>query len=233
VDAVANRVFLGPVLGDGYPADLLADTRSRTDWSYVRPGDEPAIRAESSGGIDLLGVNYYSPTLVRQWDGQSARSMYDGHGRSDRSPWVGCGDVEFLAQPGPHTAMGWPVDASGMTELLLRLHRDHPGMPLVVTENGAAFDDRVDPDGRVRDDARIAYLRDHVAAVDAAVAAGADVRGYFVWSLLDNFEWDTGTRSVSGSCTSTTPPNDGRPRTVRSGTGTCWRVSAGELTGHG
>jgi beta-glucosidase len=192
VDAVANRVFLGPVLGDGYPADLLADTRSRTDWSYVRPGDEPAIRAESSGGIDLLGVNYYSPTLVRQWDGQSARSMYDGHGRSDRSPWVGCGDVEFLAQPGPHTAMGWPVDASGMTELLLRLHRDHPGMPLVVTENGAAFDDRVDPDGRVRDDARIAYLRDHVAAVDAAVAAGADVRGYFIWSLLDNFEWAYG-----------------------------------------
>jgi beta-glucosidase len=105
---------------------------------------------------------------------------------------VGCEDVEFVRQPGPYTEMGWSIDATGLTDLLLRLHHDHPGLPLVITENGAAFDDRVDPDGRVRDDRRIGYLRDHLRAVEQAIDAGVDVRGYFAWSLLDNFEWSYG-----------------------------------------
>jgi beta-glucosidase len=88
--------------------------------------------------------------------------------------------------------MGWSIDATGMTDLLLRLHRDHPGLPLAITENGAAFDDRVDPDGRVRDGRRIDYLRDHLDAVGQAIDEGVDVRGYFAWSLLDNFEWSYG-----------------------------------------
>jgi beta-glucosidase len=88
--------------------------------------------------------------------------------------------------------MGWSIDPTGLTELLLRLHRDHPAVPLMITENGAAFDDRVDADGRVHDQRRIDYLRDHLAAVGRAMEAGADVRGYFVWSLLDNFEWAHG-----------------------------------------
>ncbi|MFD0536237.1 family 1 glycosylhydrolase [Actinomadura luteofluorescens] len=79
-----------------------------------------------------------------------------------------------------------------MEELLLRLRREYPDTPLMVTENGAAFADAVDGDGRVRDDRRIAYLRDHIAAVERACQAGADVRGYFAWSLLDNFEWAYG-----------------------------------------
>jgi beta-glucosidase len=85
----------------------VTDTEAVTDWSYVLPGDEPAIRAEESGGNDVLGVNYYSP-LVRQWDGHSAGSVSDGHGRSDHSPWIGCEDVEFLPQPSPGTVMAWP-----------------------------------------------------------------------------------------------------------------------------
>jgi beta-glucosidase len=188
VDAVSNRIFLGPMLDGAYPGDLLQDTEQITDWSFVRAGDEAAIAAP----LDVLGVNYYAPTLVRSWDGGSSRATADGHGDGTASPWVGCDDVEFVQQPGPYTEMGWSIDATGLTELLLRLHRDHPGTPLMITENGAAFDDRVDPDGRIRDQRRIDYLRDHLQAVGRAMKAGADVRGYFVWSLLDNFEWAYG-----------------------------------------
>ncbi|WP_412519004.1 beta-glucosidase [Actinomadura madurae] len=188
VDAVSNRVFLDPMLGNGYPADLLEDTASLTDWGFLRDGDEEIIAAP----LDVLGVNYYSPTLVRDWDGVSPRAHADGHRQGATTPFVGCDNVEFAEQPGPYTAMGWPIDATGMEELLLRLHREYPHTPLMVTENGAAFDDVLDDGGRVHDDRRIAYLRDHIAAVERACVAGADVRGYFAWSLLDNFEWAYG-----------------------------------------
>ncbi|SEG64532.1 beta-glucosidase [Thermomonospora echinospora] len=188
VDGIANRIFLGPMLTGGYPADLVADTAQITDWAFVRPGDERTVAAP----LDVLGVNYYSPTLVRRWDGSAPRQTADGHGASAHTAFPGCEDVEFVRQPGPYTAMGWPIDATGLTELLVRLHRDHPSVPLMVTENGAAFDDRADPDGRIRDTRRIGYLRDHIGAVRAALDAGVDLRGYFVWSLMDNFEWAYG-----------------------------------------
>jgi len=188
VDAVANRIFLDPMLTGRYPDDLRTATAAVTDWGFLRDGDEKTIAAP----LDVLGVNYYAPTLVRHWDGSAPKQAADGHRPSEHSAFPGCDDVEFLAQPGPHTAMGWPIDATGLTELLLRLHRDHPGTPLMITENGAAFDDRVDADGRVRDERRIAYLRDHIGAAKAALDAGADLRGYFVWSLMDNFEWAYG-----------------------------------------
>jgi beta-glucosidase len=79
-----------------------------------------------------------------------------------------------------------------MTGLLGRIHEQYPGLPMMITENGAAFDDEVAPDGRVHDAGRVAYLHGHIDAVGAAMDAGADVRGYFVWSLLDNFEWAYG-----------------------------------------
>ncbi|MEV0156233.1 GH1 family beta-glucosidase [Micromonospora sp. NPDC050686] len=188
IDALANRAFLGPLLDGAYPADLLADTAPVSDWSFVRDGDERTAAVP----LDVLGVNYYSTTLVRTWDGVSPRSDADGHGRSAHSPWIGAGDVDFLPQPGPHTAMGWNIDPSGMTELLLRLRDEYPHLPLMITENGAAFADEVAPDGAVHDDRRVDYLRRHVDAVGAAIDQGADVRGYFVWSLLDNFEWAWG-----------------------------------------
>jgi beta-glucosidase len=88
--------------------------------------------------------------------------------------------------------MDWPITPERFTRLLLRLHRDYPGLPLVVTENGAAFDDSADGSGWVQDDDRTEYLATHIAAVADAVAQGADVRGYFAWSLMDNFEWAEG-----------------------------------------
>lgn len=188
VDAVANRIWLGPLFGDGYPDDLLTHTAGITDWGFVRDGDLDAIATP----IDVLGVNYYFPLTVRRWSGRGERAMSGEHGRSAHSPWVGCDDVEFLEQGGPTTQMGWPIDASGLEELLHRLHREHPDLSLMVTENGVAFDDRIDVDGRIRDDRRIAYVRDHLAAVARAIDAGVPVTGYFLWSLLDNFEWAYG-----------------------------------------
>jgi beta-glucosidase len=88
--------------------------------------------------------------------------------------------------------MGWTVDPTGLREVLLRLHRDYPALPLYLTENGAAYADRVDADGRVRDSDRIAYLHGHLTAAHEAIAAGVHLRGYFTWSLLDNFEWALG-----------------------------------------
>jgi beta-glucosidase len=188
IDAIANRAFLGPILGGAYPDDLLADTASVTDWSFVQDGDTAAACVP----LDMLGVNYYSTGLVRRWDGQGDRAQSDGHAGGAGSPWVGAGDVEFIRPPGPYTAMGWNIDPSGMTELLVRLGSDYPDLPLMITENGAAFDDQVDADGGVHDPQRISYLHDHIAAVRAAMDAGVDVRGYFAWSLLDNFEWSYG-----------------------------------------
>lgn len=187
VDAVGNRVFLDPVLRGTYPADLLADTAGLTDWSFVQPGDE----AITGLGVDILGVNYYTVNTVRLAAPGEVISGNGGHGDSPFSPWPGADRVEFLPPEGPLTAMGWGIDATGLSELLLRLHRDY-GVPLMITENGSAWPDVVAPDGGVHDPERIAYLRDHLAATLDALDAGADVRGYFAWSLLDNFEWAWG-----------------------------------------
>ena len=88
--------------------------------------------------------------------------------------------------------MDWLIEPAGFTELLVRLDRDYPDLPVVITENGAAFDDVVEASGEIRDEDRIDYLRGHIAAVHSAIEQGADVRGYIVWSLLDNFEWSFG-----------------------------------------
>jgi beta-glucosidase len=100
--------------------------------------------------------------------------------------------VEFLEQPGPYTAMGWNIDPSGMEELLIDIGTRYPNLPLMVTENGAAFYDTVSADGQVHDADRVSYLHGHIDAVGRAIDAGIDVRGYFLWSLLDNFEWAWG-----------------------------------------
>ncbi|MFF8414301.1 GH1 family beta-glucosidase [Streptomyces omiyaensis] len=177
IDAVANRIFLDPVFRGRLPEDLVRDTSGVTDWDFVRDGDMAAIAAP----IDSLGLNYYSPTVVAAGSSESP------------SPWAGAErHVRFLPAPGPRTAMDWPVDADGLYELLTRLRDELPGVPLVITENGAAYDDYADPSGQVRDPERVAYLHGHLAAVRRAVEDGADVRGYFLWSLLDNFEWAFG-----------------------------------------
>ena len=187
IDGLANRIFLDPLLRGFYPHDVVAATSGLTDWAFVRDGDLAAIRAP----LDFLGVNYYAPTFVRAFTGAGEPERADGHG-GGASAWPGADRVEFPHQPGlPRTAMGWPIDPSGLTNVLTRVHRDY-GITTVVTENGAAFEEETTPAGEVLDGDRTAYLRGHVSAVLDAIEAGADVRGYYVWSLLDNFEWAYG-----------------------------------------
>ncbi|WP_078873243.1 MULTISPECIES: GH1 family beta-glucosidase [unclassified Streptomyces] len=188
IDALATRVFTGPMLHGAYPEDLFTDTAALTDWSFVHDGDTALAHQR----LDGLCLNYYTPTVVSAVPEGTATERHDGHGASPHSPWPGADHVSFHQPPGERTEMGWSIDPEGLTELLLRFHGEAPGLPLYITENGAACPDVPDAAGRFHDPQRIAYVRRHVAAVHRALAAGADVRGYFLWSLLDNFEWAYG-----------------------------------------
>ncbi|RSS60377.1 beta-glucosidase [Streptomyces sp. WAC07061] len=188
IDAVGNRIWLGPMLEGAYPRDLFADTAHLTDWSFVRDGDAATIHQP----LDLLALNYYTPTVVSHVAPGAGRPQDDGHGDSEHSPWPGADDVAFHRAPGERTAMGWPVDPDALHGLIVRTAARYPGLPLVISENGAAYEDEVGPDGTVHDPRRAAYVHAHLEAVHRAITDGADVRGYFLWSLLDNFEWSYG-----------------------------------------
>jgi beta-glucosidase len=178
VDGLANRIFLDPLLRGGYPQDVLEDVRAITDGAHIHDGDENQIAVKP----DFLGINYYFRTVVRQGD----------NGRDAPSPWPGQGDVEQVSRGLPQTEMGWEIDADGLYDMITRVARDYPGYDLYVTENGAAFADVKSDDGHVHDRQRIEYLDAHFRAAHRAIEDGAPLRGYFVWSLLDNFEWAYG-----------------------------------------
>ncbi|MFF8926900.1 GH1 family beta-glucosidase [Streptomyces longwoodensis] len=182
-DGLYNRVFLDPLLRGSYPQDLLDDLAGRGLRVPVRDGDLETI----SRPLDVLGVNYYNHHAFAADPVTADEPTYHAGTR-------------FVEVDGERTAMGWPVQPEGLTRLLLRLGREYPGTPLVVTENGSAYHDpcTVPADGRVRDERRVAYLDDHLEALARAVEGGADVRGYFAWSLMDNFEWAEGYRSRFG-----------------------------------
>lgn len=161
-DGRLARWYLDPLFHGRYPADVLEDLGA--DAPRIAPGDMADIAAP----LDFLGLNYYSRNVVA----------------ADGPPRAGTSGL-------PLTDMGWEVYPQGLTELLVRLHRDWPVPPLYVMENGAAFRDTC-VDGRVHDAERTAYLAAHIAAVGDALARGVPVAGYMVWSLLDNFEWASG-----------------------------------------
>ncbi len=186
VDRMANGVFLDPVLRGHYPEGLMEETRHITDWGFVHEGDLATIHAP----LDMLGVNYYTPGLV----GGPPLDAGEDQGESSDQPvaWAGTDLAYMYPQPGPYTDMGWQILPEAFTDLLMRVHRDYPEVPMMVTENGCAYPDEVDEDGRVPDSRRIDYLHSHLAAVHAAIEAGADIRGYYLWSFMDNFEWGLG-----------------------------------------
>jgi beta-glucosidase len=191
IDALCNRMYLEPILLSQYPADLLEDVRDYGLAELILDDDLRIIGAP----IDFLGVNYYHDDNV---SGHAlpagARRNLTPTTRPKSSPFVGSEYVTFPGRDLPRTAMDWEVNPDGLRALLVRLGREYPTLPpLYVTENGGAYNgDIVGDDGRVHDPDRTAYILQHIQAVADAVGEGADVRGYFLWSLLDNFEWAWG-----------------------------------------
>lgn len=183
VDGLQNRFFLDPILRGEYPVDVLEDLRPISRFDHVRDGDMATI----STPLSFLGVNYYSRRVV-------AVPVGDHTNPSLRPPsaWPGSEAVRHLEPEGPVTGMGWAIDPDGLAETLIRLRREYPAVPLYIMENGAAFDDTVDGSGHVHDPDRTAYIAAHLAACHRAIEEGVPLRGYFVWSLMDNFEWGHG-----------------------------------------
>ena len=183
LDLISNRAFLDPMLRGRYPDELFAITKGICDWSFVQPGDLEQIHQS----IDVLGINYYSTNLLAMGD----RPQFPQSTEASTAP--GASDVDWLPTEGPHTDMGWNIDPDGLHDLLVRVHDNYPEVLLMVTENGMACKDQLvvnnDGDKAVHDADRIDYLQRHLAAARRAMGEGVPLTGYFVWSLLDNFEW--------------------------------------------
>jgi len=169
MDARTNRWFLDPVLRGEYPAELLA----LPHWAnlQIEPGDMELMRTP----LDFMGINYYSRTVLSP----------ENNSRGDLHDTARIPDSEY-------TAMGWEVYPKGLYNTLTRVHERYNVPALYVTENGAAFDDVLETGGRIHDERRTAYLREHFRAAQRAIAEGVPLKGYFVWSLMDNFEWALG-----------------------------------------
>ena len=165
-DAVWNRVFADPQFLGSYPALLQGDLAP-----YVQSGDLATIHQP----LDYFGVNHYSPNYTK------------------RDPGAVLG-YSTVAPPkdAPVTGMGWEISPKAFCDQLIDIHQRYGPIPIYVTENGAGYEETVPPDGKVHDDQRVAFLEGYLGAVCDAIAAGAKVRGYFIWSLLDNFEWAFG-----------------------------------------
>ncbi len=168
-DGEQNRLFLDPIFRGEYPEDIRArHPELADDAGLVRPGDLAAIHTP----LDFLGVNYYTPTYLAA--------------ERDGSP-------SWRPPTGPTTAMGWSIDPAGLHEVLLRIKTEYTGnLPLYVSENGASFHDYVNPEGKCHDPERVDFLRAHLREAHRSIGEGVPLAGYFVWSLLDNLEWDSG-----------------------------------------
>lgn len=173
-DGQQNRWFLDPLYGRDYPEDL---------WTYY--GDTvPEMEADDmeiiSTPTDFLGINYYHNQFVRSVNTQTNGSGFASLSRDD-----------LIAAGYELTEMDWPVMPDGLRELLVRVNKDYQPGAIYITENGAAFADQVE-DGSVHDPRRVSYLREHLSSARRAISEGVPLRGYFAWSLMDNFEWALG-----------------------------------------
>jgi len=180
LDGSFNRWYLEPLYRARYPGDVIADRVRRghlesTELPFVQPGDLETIATPT----DFLGVNYYSRAVVKAGPGGEPVGVPQG-------------------PPEERTEMGWEVHPAGLTDVLVRLAREYGPRAILVTESGAAFPDAVDGAGHVADPRRVEYLRGHFEAALDAIEAGVPLEGFFVWSLLDNFEWGQGYRPRFG-----------------------------------
>lgn len=173
LDGYLNRWFLDPLYGRLYPADMVVDYQSHLPLGldFVQPGDMTTI----STPTDFLGINYYTRFVARDADAP------------DNLP-----AQVTPASPEAHTDMGWEVYPDGLYGLLNRLYFEYQMPSLYITENGASYSTGVDENGRIPDIQRLNFLRDHFTAAHRAIQNGVPLNGYFVWSLMDNFEWAHG-----------------------------------------
>ncbi len=179
VDGQANRLYLDPLFRGEYPEDIFSYYEERdVDLSFVQDGDLEKI----SAAFDFLGINYYFRNTVRDASEEDLPEM----------PFADLGARPVIPHDAEKTAMGWPVEPEGLTEILVRIKEDYADVPLYVTENGRAVHDYIDPEGDVDDEERVSYLDAHFRAAHDAMEQGVDLRGYMVWSFLDNFEWAEG-----------------------------------------
>jgi beta-glucosidase len=178
-DGSFNRWFLDPLYGKGYPRDVIADFVSAGhlpshELPFVLPGDLEACATQT----DFLGINYYSRAVLRSdAPDNSPRTVHISDERTD---------------------IGWEVYPDGLRQLLERVHKDYAPGPIYITENGAAYDTAPDEHGRVHDIERQRFVHGHLGACLDAIAAGVPLAGYFIWSLLDNYEWQEGYRKRFG-----------------------------------
>jgi len=168
-DGYLNRWFLDPIFKGSYPRDMISWYGNKSP--QIQSGDMDII----SRKIDFLGVNYYTRSVIKADPGEK---------------YLGIGVVR--PEGAEYTEMDWEVYPPGIYELLTRIHNDYQAPTLYITENGAAFADKVDENGEVNDQRRVNYLKEHFIQVHKAIDEGVKLRGYFIWSLMDNFEWAYG-----------------------------------------
>lgn len=168
LDGIHNRFFIDPIMRGEYPDDM------KERFGSVFPDASPSDLRTISTPIDFLGINYYTRTVVR----------FDPY-----FPFLQGAEVH---PQGNEYSQMWEIYPAGISELLTRVHKDYAPARIYITENGIPVPDGIDADGRIRDYRRIRYLRDHLLEVRRAIENGVPVAGYFVWSLLDNFEWAYG-----------------------------------------
>jgi len=182
MDSHLNRWWIEALLTGKYPQELIEYYGDKID-GLIQPGDSELLIAKP----DFLGINYYNDAFI-------GNAKPEDDYISQNSPWpfdiavnqAAPSDISF-------TDFGWPITPHGLTDLLVRVHKDWPEFPsLCITENGAAFNDEPDSSGEVNDERRVEYLKSHLQSIEAAIHAGVPLSGYFAWSLLDNFEWAEG-----------------------------------------
>lgn len=178
VDLMANHFFIEAIMLGRHSVEALGVISRYTDSSHMREGDLEIIAAP----LDYLGINYYFREYAK-WDPSNPNR---------RTPHIGCEDVAMVPSGRPKTLYGWEINHQGLYDLLMRVHYAYPSIPLYIAEAGASFDDRVDSDGAVHDERRIDYLRGQLMAARDAIRSGVDLRGFCVWTFLDNWEWAMG-----------------------------------------
>jgi len=169
-DGYHNRWFLDPIFKDSYPEDMKEAYKEFIgEFDFINDGDLQKISIKN----DFLGINYYSRELIK-FSEDSKLNYKSVHGNFER------------------TTMDWEIAPEALYDLIMRLREEYTHVPIYITENGAAFNDRVSRNGKVHDNKRIDYVRRHLKKIVKLNEQGADIRGYFIWSLIDNFEWANG-----------------------------------------